>query len=201
MKAHEKENTKFIDAISHQCMPLEFYLQDTITVAQALIGKLFVKIDEEVTYSGIITETEAYLGQDDLASHSTVGYTRRNAAMFAQGGTLYVYQIYGIHYCANVVTEAESIGAAVLLRALEPISGISKMKLNRRTTRLEVLCDGPSKLCQAFHINKKDNHTSLLTGNIFIAENENMPKFKILATPRIGISKSADLPLRFLMKR
>ncbi len=201
MKVRLKENILPINLNSFRRLPLEFYLRDTVTVAKELIGKLFVKIDDDVTYSAIITETEAYLGKDDWASHSAVGYTRRNAAMFAMGGTLYVYQIYGIHYCANVVTEAAGIGAAVLLRALEPVSGISKMKLNRRTTRNEVLCDGPSKLCQAFHINKKDNHASMLTGNIFIAENDNISKFKILATQRIGISKSTDLPLRFLMKK
>lgn len=201
MKVHEKGNILPIDLNSLQRLPLDFYLRDTITIAKDLIGKLFVKLDNDVTYVGMITETEAYLSKGDLASHSAIGHTRRNSAMYRIGGTLYVFQIYGIHCCANVVTGNEGDGTAVLLRALEPIFGISKMKLNRRTTRIEVLCDGPSKLCQAFHINKKDNHKSMLVDNIFVAENDNLPEFNILTTTRIGITKSADLPLRFLMKK
>ncbi len=200
MKVHEKANITQIQSDQFDKLPIEFYLQKPEIVARDLIGKLLVRIAGEGIYTGIISETEAYLAQGDLASHSAVGQTKRNSAMFDTGGILYVYQIYGLHFCANAVTEQSGQGSAVLLRAVQPIIGIEQMQINRNKITTNQLSDGPAKLCQAFQIGISDNRKSMLGDEIFIAKYQDFPNDKIECTPRIGITKSAELLLRFKIK-
>lgn len=201
MKVHEKANIIQTQSDQFDKLAIEFYLRKPEIVARDLIGKLLVRIDGEHIYTGMIAETEAYLAQGDLASHSAVGLTKRNSAMFDTGGILYVYQIYGMHYCANAVTEQSGQGSAVLLRAVQPLIGIEQMQINRNKITTKQLADGPAKLCQAFQIGIADNRKSLLGDEIFIAKYHDFPDENIETTPRIGITKSADLKLRFELKK
>lgn len=145
----------------------------------------------------MIVETEAYIPFGDESNHSARGKTDRNAAMHEQGGILYVYKIYGIHNCINVVTESEGVGSAVLIRAIEPIEGIDIMKKNRNTDKLTQLCKGPGNVAKAFGFTTKNNFDSLLSDNLFIFSEDNIQNMEIVEDTRIGISKAADLKLRF----
>lgn len=178
----------------------EFYLQNTVITAQQLLGKTLVRITENGIMAAIISETEAYLQENDFASHSFNGPTKRNSAMFLEGGTLYVYKIYGIHYCMNAVTETEGIGAAVLLRGALPIEGVGLMMQNRNSSNIKNLCKGPGNLSKAFGVDLSFNSVSLLKDEIFISEYQSFKNNEFLTTKRIGISKSQDLELRFCLK-
>lgn len=173
----------------------EFYLQKTESVARQLLGKIFVSGN----ISGRIVETEAYLPHDDYANHSASGKSLRNAAMFEEGGILYVYKIYGIHHCINIVTEKNDLGCAVLIRAIEPINGIEIMQANRGIENLDLLCKGPGNLAKAFGFNINYNFQTLLNEQIYIYDDESESTFDIITDKRIGISKSADLMLRFYL--
>jgi DNA-3-methyladenine glycosylase len=152
---------------------------------------------------GRIVETEAYLFTHDPACHASRGKTARNAAMFGPPGHAYIYFIYGMHYCFNVVTAAEGQGEAVLIRALEPVTGIALMEQRRKSTVLKNLCSGPSKLVQALGITRAQNGCSLMSGPLTIHDRASFggcPPFDIDISPRIGITAAADLPLRFSVK-
>ena len=178
----------------------EFYIRPPAIVAKELLGKVLVRFLDERNYTaGKIVETEAYLSENDLSSHSAVGKTKRNDAMFCMGGIMYVYKIYGIHHCINFVTEEEGIGSAVLIRALEPIAGIDIMKKNRRCDDIKNLCSGPAKLAQAFGFNLSDNHKSLQTCHLFVQNFVTAKTEDIAIGKRIGITKSSELPLRFFL--
>lgn len=181
-------------------LPSDFYLQSTTDAAKQLLGKVLVKNSKFGLITGVISEVEAYLHNGDLASHSAVGITKRNSAMFSDGGILYVYKIYGIHHCINVVTEPAGHGAAVLIRSINPLEGVKTMMENRQVNIISKLCSGPGNLAKALGINLNDNFTSLLSDEIFISEEKsiNNPKYEV--TNRIGITKSAELPLRFVLK-
>ena len=156
---------------------------------------MFVKKDNSSLLIARITETEAYLDQNDESSHSSKGITNRNKSMFMIGGTLYVYFIYGVHFCVNIVTKDEGKGAAVLIRAAEPLAGIDIMKQNRQIHNFDKLLIGPGNFAKAFNFNKNDDGKSLLSNDLFIS-NDNYST-EIIATERIGISKSINLQLRF----
>ncbi|MCX8056032.1 MAG: DNA-3-methyladenine glycosylase [Ignavibacteria bacterium] len=178
-----------------------FFEGSTEEVAKKLLGKILVRVYKGKIISGKIVETEAYLDENDLASHSAVGITERNKVMFGKAGLAYVYFTYGMHYCFNVVTGEEGKGSAVLIRALEPIDGIEQMKKFRNKNDLHILTNGPAKLCQALRIDKKLNGVDLKTSEeIFIAEPETKENFDIVITTRIGIEKSKELPLRFYIR-
>ena len=177
-------------------LPKEFYLQKCLVVAKELIGKILVRIKGNKIYSGIIVETEAYLGEKDKASHSYIGKTKRNEFMFSSGGIAYVYFTYGNHYCFNVVTGGEEIAHAVLIRAIEPATGIKSMMKNRGINDIYNLTNGPGKLAKAFEIDKNLNGADLNGNEIFIMNNENK-KYKVLKSKRIGITKDADKFYRF----
>jgi DNA-3-methyladenine glycosylase len=193
-------------------LPRSFYLRSTFTVAKNLLGKYLVRKIKNKTLVGKIVEVEAYLGEKDPASHAYRGLTKRNEVMFKEGGHLYVYFTYGMHFCANVVTEKEGIAHAVLLRALEPIEGIDVMRENRRFTRQrddwraadktddKMLTNGPAKLCQAFGIGRKDNGTNLLGDTIFLTEGETIPRSSIVSTTRIGITAGQEVNWRFYFR-
>jgi len=173
----------------------KFYLEETEIVAKNLIGKLFVKKNNSSLLIARITETEAYLDQNDESSHSCKGITNRNKSMFMIGGTLYVYFIYGVHFCVNIVTKDEGKGAAVLIRAAEPLAGIEIMKQNRQIHNFEKLLIGPGNFAKAFNFNKNYDGKSLLSNDIFISDDNYSTE--IITTERIGISKSINLQLRF----
>ena len=179
----------------------DFFKGTTEEVAKKLLGKILVRVIGGKILSGKIVETEAYLDENDLASHSAVGMTERNKVMFGEAGLAYVYFTYGMHYCFNVVTGEVGKGSAVLIRSLEPINGIDLMKKFRQKDDLHILTNGPAKLCQALKIDKKLNGVDLKTSSeIFIAEPDKNEKFEVVITKRIGIEKSKDLLLRFYIK-
>ncbi|WCK04151.1 DNA-3-methyladenine glycosylase [Agrobacterium tumefaciens] len=168
-------------------MQESFFLRDAVDVARALIGAEF-RIGNT---GGTIVETEAY-HPDDPASHSFNGQTPRNRAMFGPAGHLYVYRSYGIHWCANFVCAP---GSAVLLRAIEPLTGIEMMKLRRGTDKLKLLCSGPGKLSQALAITGEMDGAPLNAPPFFLR----LPKeaAAISTGRRIGISRAVDYPWRF----
>jgi DNA-3-methyladenine glycosylase len=178
-------------------LPREFYDRDPALVARGLLGKLLIRRSPEGICAGRIVETEAYLSARDPACHAHRGKTRRNASMFGLPGHAYVYMIHA-KWCFNTVTEAEHCGSAVLIRALEPLSGLELMQLRRGTDKLLDLARGPARLCQALDITGQlDGWDLTLRKSLWIADDGHQPAENIAATPRIGISQAAELPLRF----
>ena len=167
-------------------LPRDFYYRDTIVVAKELLGKYLVHVSHGIKQIGKIVEVEAYLGPHDLAAHSSKGLTPRTKVMFGPPGYAYVYLIYGIYHCVNVVTQEEGHASAVLLRALEPIQNID-MKTN-----------GPGLLCKAMHIDKRLNGHDLLSDDFFIAEPEEQKRFTIHKRRRIGVDYAAHWAKRLL---
>jgi DNA-3-methyladenine glycosylase len=163
-----------------------FYDRDPTQVAQELLGKLLVRVIDGVERVGRIVEVEAYLGPHDLAAHSARGLTPRTRVMFGPPGHAYVYLIYGIYNCMNVVTQAEGTASAVLLRALEPVRNLSA-----RT-------QGPGLLCRALEIDKRLNGHDLLSENFFIAADEPALRFAIVRRPRIGVDYAGIWARRLL---
>jgi len=167
-----------------------FYARDAPTVARGLLGKLLVHGET----SGIIIETEAYLGEGDLAAHSAAGITPRTRVIFGEPGHAYIYLNYGIHECLNIVTEPRGVAGCVLIRALKPVDGIELMRVRRKRAR--DLTGGPGKLTQALGITRVLNGADVTAGPLTIHDLGLSPDVRI--TKRIGITKSPDLPLRFL---
>ncbi|MCL2243841.1 MAG: DNA-3-methyladenine glycosylase [Treponema sp.] len=172
----------------------KFFNQPTIELAKALLGKQLVFGE----LRGIIVETEAYLYRDDPGCHASRGPTPRNTPMFGPAGYTYVYLIYGMYHCLNIVSGKEGEGEAVLIRALEPVQGIELMQKRRKTKKTENLCSGPGKLTQAFGITLKQNNLSLIDGPIQIYNNRIKPEIE--ASTRIGLSAGKELELRFYIK-
>jgi DNA-3-methyladenine glycosylase len=180
-------------------LPKEFYEKhDTLTLAKQLLGCTLVRESIEGRTSGIIVETEAYL-QNDPACHAYRKKSVRNAPMFESAGVSYVYLIYGLHHCFNIVSGAEGIGEAVLIRALEPTEGIELMQERRRTKDLRNLCSGPAKLVQAMGITKDFNFVSMDSDNFYCHESQ-LADYQTITTTRIGITQGADLPYRFYIE-
>ena len=167
-------------------LPRSFYDRSTILVARDLLGKLLVCEIGGVKRVGRIVEVEAYLGAHDLAAHSSKGLTERTRVMFGPPGHAYVYLIYGMHHCMNVVTEQEGHGSAVLLRALEPVQGI------------EGRTQGPGLLCRAMGIDKRLNARDLLSDNFHIASPHKIERFTIIKGPRIGVDYARHWSRRHL---
>lgn len=182
-----------LDAVA---IPAEWYLGDTATIARMLIGCVLVRREQGQLLAGRIVETEAYL-HDDPASHSWRGPTDRNRAMFSEGGCLYVYQIYGVHRCVNVVTGCAEVGTAVLLRAAEPLCGIDLMRARRNgVVRLEQLLSGPANLARGFGFELSDNFRPCTGAGVWILPPFEPPE-RIGVSPRIGITRNCDALLRF----
>jgi DNA-3-methyladenine glycosylase len=178
-------------------VPREFYLDPPDLVAQKLLGKLLVRGD----MVGRIVEVEAYFGEADAAAHSFAGKTARNAVLFGPPGYAYVYFIYGMYFCLNVSCEREGRAGGVLFRALEPIRGLETMARNRGLTHIAALTSGPGRLCQAFGITReRDNGADLTSPKSDLQiRDDGFLANDVLVTPRIGISKDADRPARFLL--
>lgn len=181
-----------------EILPRAFYKGGTTQVAQKLLGKLLVHVTAAGVCCGKIVETEAYL-QDDPACHAVRGMTKRNRVMFGPPGHAYVYFIYGRYDCFNVVTAAAGVGEAVLIRALEPLAGISVMRCRRQRQKPEELCSGPAKLVQALGITRAHNGVDLTAGELILAQGAEVTT-PITVTTRIGIRVGAELPLRFYLK-
>lgn len=179
-----------------------FYDADTLSVARNMLGTLLVRNLHGHRLSGIVVETEAYMAADDPASHSHRGPNRKNAAMFMPAGTLYVYSIHA-KYCLNIVTERASVGAAVLVRALEPWEGIDQMRLHRGKQQPRDLCSGPARLCQALAIDGAEDKLDLTISDQVWLERPPTAveghKWKITATSRIGISSARELQYRYFI--
>jgi DNA-3-methyladenine glycosylase len=186
----------------------DFFARPTLAVARALLGQRLVREIEGQRLSGLIVETEAYVGPDDSASHASRGRTSRTEVMFGPPGQTYVYLVYGMHYMLNLVTEAEGFPAAVLIRALEPVEGIEMMRANRRSVNQANplnLMNGPAKLCQALNIDKRLNNWDVTLGQkMWLEPGEPIPETEIAAGPRIGIDyaqpKDRTAPWRFWVK-
>jgi DNA-3-methyladenine glycosylase len=178
-------------------LPRSFYARPTVEVARTLLGKVLV----HGATAGIIVETEAYLGGgDDLAAHTARGVTARTRIIFGAPGHAYVYLIYGMYECLNLVSEPEGKPGCVLIRALEPIAGIELMRKRRPKARgVGDLASGPGKLTIAMGITRAQNGADVTRGSLVVREPRQDSQFDILVTPRIGITKCADLPLRFLI--
>src|SRR3989344_628051 len=147
-----------------------FFEQPTLKVAENLLGKFLIVQKNGKRVAGKIVETEAYIGEDDLACHASKGRTNRSEILYRKAGTVYVYLVYGMYYCLNIVTERENFPSAVLIRAIEPIEGIDLMKKRRKTNISRNLASGPGKLCMAFGINKKLNGENVFGKDIWIED-------------------------------
>jgi DNA-3-methyladenine glycosylase len=196
-------------------LPRAFFTRDPRRVARELLGKVLVRKSSGVLLTARIVELEVYLGEKDLAAHASAGKTLRNAVIFGPPGYAYVYFIYGNHYCLNVSCEPEGKAGCLLFRALEPLSGIEEMarargiKIGGSTivqSDLRKLTSGPGRLCQAFGITRdRDNGRDLTeealtdqTGALFLAD-DGVRAGRIRITPRIGITKAVERPLRYLL--
>ena len=167
-----------------------------LEVAPALLGRTVTTGWGSGATTVVLTEVEAYAGSDDPASHAHRGRTPRNGAMFGRAGTLYVYRSYGIHWCMNVVVREAGVAHAVLLRGGEPISGRAVME--RRRGRIDHLCDGPGKLCQALGVTGDHDGSSLEEGPVRLRPDRLPNGYVVTTTQRVGITRAVEHPWRFL---
>lgn len=178
-------------------LPRSFYAGDTVNVAKSLLGKRLVRVKSRSRMEGRIVEVEAYRGLDDPASHAFHGPTQRNAPMFGEAGHAYVYFTYGNHYCLNITTQETGTPGAVLIRAIEPISGLRAMRRLRPNVSDSNLTNGPGKLTKALGIDKALNEVDMtILGPLFVAEDE-QKEYQIARSARVGISRGTDLLWRF----
>jgi len=182
-------------------LPASFYARETELVARDLLGTVLQCTTPEGTASGIIVETEAYVGEHDAASHAAAGRTARTDALYGPPGIAYIYFIYGMYWCINAVTRAEGEPSAVLIRALEPLKGIPLMRTRRPSARTaRDLTNGPGKLCLALGIDGRMHRHRLQRGSLVIRSYKHIADAEVERTPRIGIVKAADWPLRWLVR-
>lgn len=187
----------------------EFYKQGALTLAKELLGKVIVRIVDDVTLKAKIVETEAYIGEIDKASHAYNGMrTERTEPLFREGGIAYVFFIYGKYYCFNVISGLEDKGEGVLIRAIEPLNEfdyLAKKRFNQSYEELseakkKAITNGPSKLCLAFSIDKSDNYKKLYKkGVLYIEDNDKDEKIDIVETTRVGIDY-AEEAINFLWR-
>jgi DNA-3-methyladenine glycosylase len=178
-------------------LPREFFARDTVKVANDILGKQLVRVKGRARMTGRIVEAEAYRGSDDPASHAFRGLTPRNAPMFGEPGHAYVYFTYGNHYCLNVTTQASGTPGAVLIRAIEPLKGLSVMRALRPNVPELALTNGPGKLTKALGIDKALNEVDMTRpGPLFIVDVE-IAGFEIARSARIGIGEGQDRLWRF----
>lgn len=167
-------------------LPRAFYNRDTVVVAQDLLGKYLVRVSRGVERIGRIVEVEAYLGSHDLAAHSARGLTARTEIMFGPPGHAYVYLIYGMYWCMNVVTQPKGHASAVLLRAIEPVQNVAGRS------------QGPGLLCQGMHIDKRMNGQDLLSDELYVAHGPEREAFSIVRRPRVGVDYAGHWARRLL---
>lgn len=181
-------------------LPVTFFRRPAEVVARELLGTVVVSTAGEELTTARIVETEAYLGYDDPASH---GYLHRrnarNQALFGPPGAWYVYLSYGMHWCANLVCQRTGLASAVLLRALEPLEGLDIMRRRRGPVPDRELCSGPGKLCQALGITRHLDSRRMAESEVVVHRPRSNEESMIAVTPRVGITKAADWPLRFVV--
>jgi DNA-3-methyladenine glycosylase len=182
-------------------LPRAFYDRETEIVARELLGAVIRCETPDGVTSGRIVETEAYLGEHDAACHAAAGETARTKWLYGPPGTVYVYRIYGAHWCFNTVTRRTGLPSAVLVRALEPIEGLDVMRERRGHPRNDRdLANGPGKLCAALAITGDMNGYRLYDSSLTIRRGISVPDDQVVVTPRIGITRAADWPLRWFIK-
>src|SRR5262245_51056393 len=182
-------------------LPSSFYDRPTEAVARDLLGAVLECHSPDGVASGRIVETEAYLGEHDLACHAAAGKTTRTAPLYGPPGIAYVYFIYGMYWCFNAVTRAEQEPSAVLVRAVEPLAGIDLMRRRRPKVRRNVdLTNGPGKLCLALGIDGASNWSPLQRRPLLIRAGSPVDDRDVVITPRIGITQCADWPLRWFVR-
>lgn len=173
-----------------------FYERPAVEVARDLLGKILVHRET----AGRIVETEAYLGADDLAAHASRGRTGRTEVLFGPPGHAYVFFIYGMYECLNLVAEPEGIPGCVLIRALEPLAGVEVMRRRRpRARSLQALASGPGRLTLAMDVTRRHNGVDVTRGDLTVRALRDEPHFEITAGPRVGIRHCRDRPLRFFI--
>lgn len=185
-------------------LPRRFFNAPPEQVARALLGKILLHRSGNTLLAGRIVETEAYLGEHDGAAHTAAGRTARNAVLFGPPGFAYLYNIYGLHQCMNVSCLPDGVPGGVLLRALEPLTGIDRMRRNRgldAAAALHKLASGPGKLCQALGITRAADNGRDLTSSAspLGLYDDGFQCEEVAVSPRIGIRKAAELPLRFFL--
>jgi DNA-3-methyladenine glycosylase len=182
-------------------LPQSFYARPTVEVARDLLGKLVVHGVGSEELAGRIVEVEAYLGLKDEASHAFAGITPRTKVMFGPPGHAYVYLIYGMYHCLNLVTEPDGEAGCVLIRALEPVAGVEAMQTRRpKARRLHDIASGPGKLTRAMGITLAHYGADVTRGALTVREDVSASGFEMGMSPRIGIKKCVDWPLRFFIK-
>ncbi len=183
--------------IGGEPLPLSFFRRPAPEVARDLLGAVVVSRLGRARTTGRIVETEAYLGVEDPASHAWNGRrTPSNESLYGSPGTWYVYRSYGLHWCANLVSGPSGRGAAVLIRGLEPVEGVETMRRRRGGVADRLLCDGPGKLCQALGITSELDGRPMADSSVLVFPGERPARFEL--TPRIGITRAVEWPLRFL---
>lgn len=196
----QRDNVRKVRAV----LPRAFYERPTLTVAHELLGKVLVHRTPAGEASGMIVETEAYIGEDDPACHAAPGPTRRNAPLYGPPGHAYVYLNYGVHYLVNAVTEAEGHPAAVLIRALAPVDGVALMRKRRAPAGRHIddadLCRGPGNLTRALGITLTDNLLDLVSSRLVIEDRGHAPG-AVTWGPRVGITVGGDRPWRCWIAR
>jgi len=188
-------------SLSRAPLPKSFFARDTEVVARELLGAVLECRTQEGVVSGRIVETEAYVGEHDLACHAAAGRTQRTAPLYGPPGIAYVYFIYGVHWCVNAVTRPVDQPSAVLIRALEPLEGIEIMRRRRPAARRDIdLTNGPGKLCEALGITGAHNWLPLQKPPLRILRGGPVPEALTQTTPRIGITQCRDWPLRWVIR-
>ena len=182
-------------------LPVAFFRRDAETVARGLLGRLLVTRVRRSATIGRIVEVEAYLGAQDPASHA-FQFRRhaQNEGLYGPPGNWYVYRSYGVHWCANLVVGPPGQGCAVLIRALEPVEGLSVMRRRRGVREERLLCSGPGRLTQALGITRALDQSAMPDAQAYVLAGPSVGKAEILATPRIGITRAVDWPLRFVVR-
>lgn len=185
--------------MSARTLPESFFCRPTAVVARDLLGAVLVSRVGGQRVAGMIVETEAYLGADDPGSHAaTRGITQRNRVMYGPPGRAYVYFTYGNHHMLNLVTEAEGVAGAVLIRAIEPVEGIETMRARRRGREGLELTNGPGKVAEALGISLEQNGL-LLDHELTVERGSTVPDAAVVTSGRVGLSSGHDLPLRFFI--
>jgi DNA-3-methyladenine glycosylase len=192
--------------ISASRLPDQFFNQPTLVVARALLGTRLVRLEGGERTAGIIVETEAYIGEEDLGCHASAGYTPRTQIMYGSAGHAYVYFTYGMHWMLNFVTEAEGFPAAVLIRGIIPTEGIERIASRRVGRPIEQWTNGPGKICQALSINRIQNGADLCApeAELFVECGIDIPDSCVTNSPRVGLNSVPEpwksLPWRFVVK-
>lgn len=196
-------NWRYNICMASICLPQSFFARPTLEVARGLLGMRLVRSLNGARLSGWIVETEAYIGETDLACHARAGKTPRTAVMYGPPGRAYIYFTYGMHWLLNAVTEAEGFPAAVLLRAIQPVEGLEEMALRRAGVPPARWTDGPGKLCRALALDGQQNGLNLCdpSGELFIETGPGVPDIEVLVGPRVGIQSTPEpwrsMPWRF----